>query len=178
MTFDPTAVQIIIYPDPRLRRVCKPVEIFDEDLDRLTLRMLKLMHEAKGIGLAAPQVGVLRRFFVCNVTGDPADDRIYVNPELSDFEGFAEGEEGCLSIPDVTVTVRRSLSCTMRACDAAGAAIETHESELLARVWQHECDHLTGRLILDYMSEADTIANRRVLKQLEEKVKPRRSASR
>ncbi|MFQ5430748.1 MAG: peptide deformylase [Phycisphaerae bacterium] len=168
---DPTSLKIITYPDPRLHRVCKPVDLFDEPLAVLAARMLELMHEANGVGLAAPQVGVLIRLFVCNVTGEPGDDAVYVNPELSDLEGEAEGEEGCLSIPEVTVNVRRAVHCRIRARATDGAAIDVAGSELVARIWQHECDHLVGRLITDRMSEADKIANRRALKLLEAEFK-------
>lgn len=164
---DAAALKIIHYPDPRLRKVCAPIEVFDESLAELSARMLELMHEANGIGLAGPQVGVLRRIFVCNVTGDPKDDMVFINPELTDLEGEAVAEEGCLSIPEVTVNVRRALSCSLRARDADGNVIATAGTELTARCWQHECDHLDGRLITDRMSEADRIANRRAMKRLE-----------
>lgn len=177
MQIDPAAVRIITFPDPRLRRVCKPVDTFDEGIARLATRMLDLMHESQGIGLAAPQVGILLRLFVCNVTGEPEDDKVYVNPTLSDFEGNAPGDEGCLSIPDVTVAVRRPVSCRMQACDVKGKPFETEGTEFLARVWQHENGHLDGHLILDYMSEADKIANRRALRQLEAQYRPGKAAS-
>lgn len=167
MQKDWTSLRIITYPDPRLKKVCRPVEVFDEGLAALAGRMLELMRESQGVGLAAPQVGQLVRVFVCNVTGEPKDDRIYVNPTLADLRGECEGEEGCLSIPDVTVLMRRSMSCRMMAMDLKGNAIEEDGSELLARCWQHECDHLDGRLIIDRMSDTDRIANRRKLKELE-----------
>lgn len=177
MRIDIPALRIIHYPDPRLRKTCKPIETFDDSVARLAKRMLDLMHQGRGIGLAAPQVGVLLRMFVCNVTGDPKDDHVYVNPRLTDLQGHAHGEEGCLSIPDVTVTVRRYLRCTIHACDVTGRPFESASSELLARCWQHECDHLDGHLILDRMSEADKIANRRALRQLESQYRPRKTAS-
>ena len=164
---DPARLIIIHHPDPRLRKTCEPVEAFDQSLADLAGRMLELMHRDKGVGLAAAQVGVLLRLFVCNVTGEPGDDHIYVNPRLSAFEGGAEGDEGCLSLPEITVKVRRPLSCTMHAQDLTGRPFERRGGDLLARCWQHENDHLDGRLILDYMSEADKIANRRSIKQLE-----------
>ncbi len=170
---DVAALEIIKYPDPRLRRPCAPIEVFDDTLVALAGRMLELMHAAQGVGLAAPQVGVLVRLFVCNVTGESADDMIIVNPRLDDLVGSIESEEGCLSIPEVTVNVRRALGCTLKGCDLKGHAIELAGAELLARCWQHECDHLDGRLITDQMSEADTIANRRVLKSLEAQYKQR-----
>lgn len=161
-------LKIIRYPDPRLRKHCEPVEVFDASLTAMARRMLELMHAADGVGLAAPQVGVLARLFVCNVTGDPKDDMIFVNPELADLEGAAVGEEGCLSIPEVTVNVRRAVRCKMIARDLDGEAFELHGVDLASRVWQHETDHLEGRLIIDRMSEADKIANRRAIRQLEQ----------
>jgi peptide deformylase len=131
--------------------------------------MLKLMHESDGVGLAAPQVGIIRRLFVCNVTGDPKDDQVFINPRLGDFIGHAEGEEGCLSLPEIRVTVRRPVACAIQACDVTGKPIKFAGEGLFARCWQHESDHLDGRMIIDYMSEADKIANRRSLKYLESK---------
>lgn len=169
-------LKIIEHPDPRLRRVCKPVQEFDGTLPRLAAKMLELMHQADGIGLAGPQVGVLERIFVCNVTGDPKDDQVFVNPRLSDFIGHAEGNEGCLSLPEVSVAVRRSAGCKMEAVDVSGRPFTLTADGLLARCWQHEYDHLDGKMIIDYMSEADKIANRRVIKHLESKRKDRAPA--
>lgn len=165
-------LKIIEYPDPRLRKKCAPVEVFDADLERLTQRMCELMHEHNGVGLAAPQVGILQQVFVCNVTGDPKDDTVYVNAELTDLEGDVEGSEGCLSIPDVNVNMHRALKCTLTGKDLKGKPIKIKGEELSARVWQHEMDHINGRLIIDNMSEADKVANRRSLKRLEADFKP------
>lgn len=167
MSIDTSSLKIILYPDPRLRKPCQHVDKFDDDLAQLARRMLELMREAEGIGLAAPQVGIPLRLFVCNITDDPAADRVLVNPTLSNLQGELESEEGCLSIPDVTVKLLRAESCTLSAVDLTGKPIVEVADELLSRCWQHECDHLDGRLIIDRMSEADKIANRRVLKQLE-----------
>src|SRR5690606_13355616 len=92
-------LRIVHYPDPRLKKRSVPVERFDENLKALAQRMLELMKEARGVGLAAPQVGLNIRLFVMNHTGNPEDDRIYVNPELYDPAGDEVGEEGCLSLP-------------------------------------------------------------------------------
>ncbi|MCP4249978.1 MAG: peptide deformylase [bacterium] len=163
---DIDALQIVLYPDPVLRQVCLPVERFDDELRRLVARMLELMHAPRGVGLAGPQVGVTRRLFVCNPTGQPDDDLVCINPEISGLTGAAELEEGCLSLPDVLVTVRRAEQVHLRAFDLDGQPFERDSNDLAGRVWQHETDHLDGRLILDYMSEASQIANRRMLKQL------------
>ena len=170
-SLDTATLKIIKYPDPRLRKVCEPVTRFDDSLRALALRMLDLMHEAKGVGLAAPQVGMLVRLFVCQAIAESEDHMILVNPELEDLQGQAAGEEGCLSIPDVTVEIRRAESCTILAQDLNGEPIRATDVDLVARCWQHECDHLNGRLITDRMAEAEKIANRRALKALEAEFK-------
>src|SRR5258708_17225947 len=101
-------LKIIRGPDPRLLKVSKPVEKFDENLKTLTARMFELMRQAKGVGLAAPQVGQNVRLFVSNHNGAPASDCVYVNPVLSDAEGDEEGEAGCLSLPKIHIDVWRS----------------------------------------------------------------------
>jgi peptide deformylase len=166
-SIDPTKFEVVIYPDPALRRAAKPLDRFDGELAAVAHRMLHLMRQHKGVGLAAPQVGQSIRLFVCNVTGQPGDDLVCINPELLDLAGDAVAEEGCLSLPEVTVTKHRAESCRLRAMDLSGAWFERSGSGLAARCWQHELDHLNGRLIIDNMSEADRIANRRALKELE-----------
>jgi peptide deformylase len=151
---DSTRLRIISYPDPILRRVCLEVGDFGEPLRQLAARMIELMHESKGVGLAAPQVGVPVRVFVCNPTGEPGDDTVFVNPKLENLSGAVEHEEGCLSIP---------------ARNVEGEPFERSAEELLARIWQHENDHLNGRLIIDHMSDTDELANRRILKELRDK---------
>ena len=161
-------LEIINYPDPRLREACLPVEAFDERLGRLIERLFELMARERGVGLAAPQIGVPLRLFACNPTGEPEDRRYYVNPEPVDLEGAVEGDEGCLSIPELTVPIRRAQRCTLRAFDMAGQPVEVRGEDLEARIWQHETDHLNGVLIIDKMSPASKIASRRILKKLEE----------
>src|SRR3954466_10699983 len=98
-------LRIVLYPDPRLKKIALPVEHFDQPLKDLAARMFELMREAKGVGLAAPQVARGIRLFVMNHTGEPQDDRVYVNPILSDPDGEEEAEEGCLSIPGLHVQI-------------------------------------------------------------------------
>jgi len=167
MIVDTLPNQIVRYPDPRLRTKCAPVEDFDESLTALADRMLELMHAGNGVGLAGPQVGICRRIFVCNPTGEPDDDRIFVNPELSDLIGAVEAEEGCLSIPDVHVTVRRAKRCKIRAFDVTGAEVVCEGEDLLARIFQHEASHLDGGLIIDMMNGADKIVNKKIIADLE-----------
>lgn len=173
---NPAKLRIVLYPDPVLKKVAREVGKFGGDLHAFAARMLELMRAGEGVGLAAPQVGVGLRLFVCNHTGEPDADLTCVNPRLLDLSGAEEKEEGCLSIPGVTVTMRRAARVVMEAYDLDGKLFQITGTDLQARVWQHEIDHLDGRLIIDSMSSADEIANRRALKQLKEQYQPVRSA--
>ncbi len=165
---DPARLRIVLYPDPVLKRKCAPVEEFGPHLKAVTDRMLELMRKFRGVGLAAPQVGLPYRFFVCNPTGEPGDDFVCVNPRFTELSGSAEAEEGCLSLPGVNVNRRRPARAVMEALDTAGQPFTRTSEDLPARIWQHEAGHLDGRLIVDNMSTTDEIANRRALKQLKE----------
>ena len=162
-------LKIILWPDPRLKKVSKPVETFDPTLKALAARMFELMRAAKGVGLAAPQVGQNVRLFVMNATGEPADDRVYVNPMLTDGEGEDELEEGCLSLPDIHVNVVRFKQMKMTAQDLDGRPFEEAASGFPVRVWQHEFDHLNGTLITDRMGAVAKMAARKTLREMEEK---------
>ena len=162
-------LKIILYPDPRLKKVSKPVETFDPALKELAARMFHLMREAKGVGLAAPQVGLNIRLFVMNPTGEPQDDRVYVNPVLVDGHGEEEAEEGCLSLPEIHTNVVRFKDMKMTAQDLDGNRFEEAASGFIPRVWQHEFDHLNGTLLTDRMGAVARMAARRTLKELEEK---------
>jgi peptide deformylase len=161
-------LKIVIYPDPRLRKVSTRVTVFDDKLAALSRRMLELMRESKGVGLAAPQTGQNIRLFVMNATGKPEDDRVYVNPALSDADGEEKSEEGCLSLPKINVEVDRAKTAKMTAQDLSGNPIEQTETGYIARIWQHELDHLNGVLIIDKMGPTAKIENRKILKDLEE----------
>jgi peptide deformylase len=162
-------LKIINYPDPRLRKVSVPVTLFDASLADFAARMIQLMKEARGVGLAAPQVGQNIRLFVMNATGEEADTRVYVNPVLTEGEGEEEGEEGCLSLPQINAKIWRSRTLRMRAKDLAGNPIDETADEYIARIWQHETDHLDGTLIIDRMGPVARLAARRVLKELKQK---------
>lgn len=163
------AVGLVKWPDPRLRKKAVTVESFDaetvEILKALAGRMFEIMREEKGVGLAAPQVGVSIRLFVMDA-GD--GEKIYVNPELSDPEGEDEAEEGCLSLPDIRTPVLRCTRLRMQARDAEGNEIDETSDDFVTRVWQHETDHLNGVLILDKMPPSVRMGVRRQLKDLEE----------
>ena len=167
MSVELESLTIVLYPDPRLRKVCDPVTEFDGVLEALVKRMRDLMHEGRGVGLAGPQVGVNKRLFVMNITGEEKDDLVFINPEIHDMHGVREAEEGCLSLPDVHVQIRRATECTIKAQDLDGEPFELRGEDLLCRVWQHETDHLSGTLILDRMGPSDKIATKKKLKELE-----------
>lgn len=164
--YDLGNLTIVRYPHPMLKKVCAPVERFEPALERLAARLLELMKGQNGVGLAAPQVGIPIRMFVCNVTGEEGDDCICINPSFVELSGAEVHEEGCLSLPQVNVSMRRAAHAVAEMQDVEGNRHRRSATNLLARVWQHENDHLDGRLIIDNMSTADEIANRRVLKQL------------
>lgn len=159
---------VIKYPDPRLRRRAAIVERFDSDLAAVARRMFELMDSNKGIGLAAPQVGLLLRLFVMRLLDDGAPELVFVNPQIVDPEGAVVAEEGCLSVPEVFVEKRRAERCRIRAQDLAGRPLEMSGAGLMARVWQHETDHLEGKLIIDQMAPSERIASKKKLRELEE----------
>lgn len=168
MTADPEKLEIVLYPHPALRGVAEPVGEIDDSIRAIVKKMIELMHEAPGVGLAAPQVGLPLRMFVANPTGEQGDDRVYINPQLVNPQGpNAPREEGCLSLPGINVEVRRPSAITIRATDEQGQPFEDSADDLLARIWQHEYDHLQGVLIIDNMSMIDRMANRRAIRELE-----------
>jgi peptide deformylase len=160
---------IIHYPDPRLKKASQRVEKFDADLHALAARMFDLMREATGVGLAAPQVGVNLRLFVMNATGEPGDDRAYCNPVLTPIEGETEGEEGCLSLPDIHIDVLRADKVRLLAQDLDGKPIDITAEDFESRVWQHETDHLDGILLTDRMGFTAKMKFKSKLKTLETK---------
>lgn len=162
-------LSIVHYPHAVLRQKAEPIAEVTDEIKAVAAKMIELMHQAPGVGLAAPQVGLPWRMFVANPTGEEGDDRVYINPELiSPGGGNAARDEGCLSLPNITVEVTRPAEITIRATDLKGQAFEESGSDLLARIWQHEYDHLDGVLIIDKMSPMDRMANRRAIKELEE----------
>lgn len=143
-------LDIRVLGDPVLRQSTAPVTEITDDIRRLVADMFETMYHARGIGLAAPQVGRTERIAVIDVEDDPF---VIINPEIvSSSSGKAKGEEGCLSIPDIYAEVERPKSVKVRAMDIEGNMFERDATELLARCLQHEIDHLDGKLFLDYLS--------------------------
>ncbi|MCD4780706.1 MAG: peptide deformylase [Candidatus Omnitrophica bacterium] len=136
------------YPEKILRKKCLPIESVTEKEKDIFQKMLHTMHHFKGIGLAAPQVGIARKIIVADI-GEGAV--ILVNPQVIKRKGNDELEEGCLSIPQAQVNVLRSYKIMVKGLNEKGESQEINAKGLLARVLQHEIDHLEGKLIIDYL---------------------------
>lgn len=153
----PETLDIVHYPHPALRWKSKPVTEINAELRQCVERMFELMYEAKGVGLAANQVALPIQVFIINPSGDPAnkdEEHVFINPEITRRKGSVEGEEGCLSLPEIYGQVPRAKEVTVEAFDLDGQLIEFELTELPGRVVQHETDHLHGVLFIDRMSEA------------------------
>ena len=139
--------KILTDKDPALHKVCKPVEKFDAKLHKLLDDMAETLEEANGVGLAAPQVGILRRIVVIEVEPDEVIELI--NPKIVAYSGEQDGQEGCLSVPGRWGMVKRPMHVTVRALNRKGEEFEITGHELLARCFCHELDHLDGALYID-----------------------------
>lgn len=158
------AIRKILYlPDERLRLVAKPVEQFDDNLQTLIEDMFETMYNVNGVGLAAPQIGVSLRLSVVDVMGDKTNQLVLVNPEIIASEGEMEYEEGCLSVPGAYDTVIRARKVTIKAQDRFGQPFEMTAEGLLCECFQHEIDHLNGKLFVDLLSPLKRAIARRKL---------------
>lgn len=147
------ALEILHYPDPRLRNISHAVTAVDERVRKLVDDMLETMYAAPGIGLAAIQVNVLQRVVVIDVSDDYCQPLVLINPEILLLEGEEiESEEGCLSVPGIYENVKRPERVHVRALDRNGEIFEIEAQGLLATCIQHEVDHLDGKLFVDYLS--------------------------
>jgi peptide deformylase len=147
-------VQIVKYPHPTLRHKSKPLLRVDGEIKRIVRQMFDLMYEQRGIGLAANQVDLPYRFFIMNLEGDPdkAEEYVFINPVISQRRGTAEGEEGCLSFPEIYAPVKRSEKILISAFNLGGKQVNYELGGLFARAVQHEYDHLDGILFIDRLS--------------------------
>ncbi len=147
------AIRKILYlPDERLRKVAQPVVAFDDDLQTLIDDMFDTMYHARGVGLAAPQIGVSLRLSVIDIIGDKTRQIVIINPEIISSHGEQEFEEGCLSVPGAYDTVVRAQKVTVKALDRTGKPFEISGEGLLGECLQHEIDHLNGKLFVDLLS--------------------------
>jgi peptide deformylase len=146
-------LEILEYPDPRLRIVAAPVTAVDDRIRQLAGDMLETMYAAPGIGLAATQVDFHQRLIVIDVSEDRSEPYCFINPEIVDRSGSLRSDEGCLSVPEIYEPVERAEQVTVRALDRDGQPFELTTEGLLAVCIQHEMDHLEGKLFVDYLSQ-------------------------
>jgi peptide deformylase len=168
-------LQILEYPDPRLRTRAVPVTLFDARLSQLIDEMFETMYAAPGIGLAASQVDFHQRLIVMDVSEAKDQPQVFCNPEILSRAGVATTEEGCLSVPGIFDDVQRAETVRVRAQDRTGAAFEADLDGIAAVCLQHEMDHLEGKLFVDYLSD---IKRDRIRKKLEKDRKERASRAR
>lgn len=182
---DPTTLHLRVHPDDVLRTKATPVGAVTENVQEVARRMLEVMHEEEGIGLAAPQVGLPWRMFVCQIPADPnpepapadhAQDTagkplVCIDPRLTPAGPLDTIEEGCLSLPDIRGGVNRPTLVTMEATGLDGERFTLHTAGLLARCIQHETDHLDGVLIIDKFGQLDRLRTRSAVRRLERKAR-------
>ncbi|MCX7114594.1 MAG: peptide deformylase [Gammaproteobacteria bacterium] len=143
---------VVCLPDPVLFKKTDPVVTFDAALQTLIDDMFETMYHAKGVGLAAPQIGLSLNLAVVDVIGDKSEQFVLINPEVVATDGTEQYQEGCLSVPGVYATVTRAASVTIRAIDRTGKPFEKTADGLLGECFQHEIDHLNGHLFIDLLS--------------------------
>lgn len=166
-------LEIVHYPAPVLLTPGEPVTDFDDNLKRLAKDMFETMYVARGVGLAAPQVGVSKRFFVmdCSAGRDPNQQFVMINPELVMVEGEQTGDEGCLSFPGISFQVKRNLRAVFKAQDLSGNWFELDGMELTARCMLHETDHCDGIVFLDKTSPLKRELVKRKIRKLQKQGK-------
>ena len=162
-------LQVLHYPDPRLRNPAQPVAHVDDDVRRLIDDMFETMYEAPGIGLAATQVNVPKRVIVIDLSNDKTEPYCFINPKIVAREGEEETEEGCLSVPGIYDNVIRSRWVHVEALDRDGKPFTMKIDDLLAVCIQHEIDHLDGKLFVDYLSEVKRGRIRKKMEKLRRK---------
>lgn len=145
---------IVIYGDPVLREVSQPVEQINQEIKDLVSDLIDTLKKAKGLGLSAVQIGVLKRIFIVDLSAVDitAKLRVFINPEILEKDGESEYEEGCLSFPGMYQKIVRPSKVKVRALDLEGEPFELEATGLAARAIQHEYDHLEGKLFIDYLS--------------------------
>ncbi|CTQ62031.1 peptide deformylase [Labrenzia sp. EL_208] len=166
-----TKRSIVTIPDPVLREVCAPVDTVDDDIRALSDDMLETMYDAPGIGLAASQIGILKRMFVLDVAKEdaPKEPMVFINPKIVwSSEDSSVYQEGCLSIPEYFEDVERPAEVMVQFLDREGAEKEIRANGLLATCVQHELDHLDGKLFIDYLSK---LKRDRVIKKFTKQAK-------
>ncbi len=168
MSVDPHSLTLHIYPSPILMERGSEVDPTNQNVQEVATRMVEMMFEHNGVGLAAPQVGLPWRIFV---TRDPEDEEsahVWMNPVLEVIESpIQSDEEGCLSLPEIRGEIKRPTAIRISGHDVDGKPRTEESDEFIARIWQHENDHLNGILIIDKMSVMDRLVNRKLIRDLE-----------
>ena len=167
---DPKTFDVVLFPDPVLRKEAEEVTSFDDELKGVVEAMFERMFESQGVGLAAPQVGLSMRLFVLNDEGDrdkPERNLALINPTIKSFGGQkTRHEEGCLSLPGVHADITRPEKCVVHHFDVEGNEVEKEYDGFVARIIQHEYDHLQGVLLVDRMTPSDKLRNRAAVDEL------------
>jgi peptide deformylase len=169
-----STLKIVQYPHPALRHPAVPLTGITREVQMLAQAMLDLMYERHGLGLAAPQVGRPYQMFVANFAADrdkPELEGVFINPSILEKHGSVEAEEGCLSFPELYKKVRRARTVVVQAYNLRGELVEMPLSDLPARVWQHESDHLHGILFIDKLGPIGALAARGALREFEREYK-------
>ena len=161
-------LEIIHYPDTRLRKKAAIVQHIDNTTKTIIKNMLETMYDAKGIGLAATQVNIHQRIVVIDISEEHNEPLCLINPEIIDKAGEVKSEEGCLSVPEYHADVIRAETVKIKALNEEGEAFDFDADELLAICIQHEIDHLDGKLFVDYLS---SLKQQRIRKKLEKMAK-------
>lgn len=162
-------LKIVNYPHPALRAKCRPLTGLDESVRATAAHMLDLMYQREGLGLAAPQVALDYQLLVINFKGDPGQkdmEVVAVNPVVTDTKGVLKDREGCLSFPGLYQDIRRAKTVTVQYYDLDGVLKAMTCSDLAARIWQHEIDHLQGTLFIDKMGPLARLGSRKDIDQL------------
>ena len=146
-------LEILQFPDERLRRLSEPVETFNAELKVLADKMLEIMYQSNGIGLAAPQVNQTIRLIVVDVSEDRNTPCIFINPKIKKPSGSVDSSEGCLSVPEIRTTIRRYENIMLEYQDLSGTIHNEQLDDLMSICVQHEIDHLDGKLFIDYVPD-------------------------
>jgi peptide deformylase len=164
-------MRIVNYPHPALRHKAEPVLSIDKDIHLLVGNMFDLMYRHEGLGLAAPQVASDKRIIIMNFTGkaeEKENELVAINPVIIEkSKAVVDDREGCLSFPDLYAKVRRSKKVRVQAYNLKGELYEMQCDDLIARIWQHEVDHLDGHLFIDKMTMVGRMNSKKYLKQFE-----------
>ena len=165
---------ILTYPDPRLKAVAEPIEEVTDEIRTLAQDMAETMYAAPGVGLAANQVGVLKRIFVIDIADEeePSDLKVFINPELMELDGELVYPEGCLSFPGASEEIKRAATVKVRALNEKGESFELVADGLLAVAIQHENDHLNGVLMID---KVGSLKKRKISRQVQKALSEQRA---